>query len=64
MSTIKFRQIKSDAFVEVNITGDCPHCDDYVDLDNTFTIQEILKLAAEIIDSSSFYKEMFEERRF
>jgi len=61
-ATLKHRTIGSREFVEIDLSGDWE--DDYVELSDQVPVQTILKLAAEIIDSSSFYKEMFEERRF
>ena len=62
--TVKFSEQGNNAYIFVNTTGDCPSCDNYIDLDDSMTVNELLKLAAEIIDNSPYYKDIFDERLF
>ena len=60
--TLKYRAIGNKEFVEVGLTGDWQ--DDYCELSDQVPVQTVLKLAAEIIDNSPFYKDIFDSRIF
>jgi hypothetical protein len=61
---LKFSETGNKAVIEVNTSGECLHCEEYVDIDDKMSVRELLKLAAQIIDGSSFYKDIFDSRIF
>lgn len=64
---INYRNIGYNSFIEVEITAKAEEaCDegDKITILKTISVQELLKIAANIIDTSSFYKDIFDNRVF
>ena len=51
-------------YIEIELSDSCERCDEMTTSKKRIMPIEILKLAAEIIDGSSFYKDIFDSRIF
>ncbi len=54
------RVIGNKDFIQVDLSGDWD--DNYCELSDEFSIRELLKLTAAIIDNNPFYKDLFDSR--
>jgi hypothetical protein len=59
---LEYSQIGSNDYLKVSMKSVCPECDKYNYVQDTIPVKELLRLAAEIVDSSSFYMDLFNSR--